>query len=178
MRGGHIPHLCRLPPPPRFAPELVLNTDWVPFTTTFECNFYTLFNISQILLKILLKFAKTFLWNFKNNFYFLLISLLFSLFGVGGGGCPLCASFLNLLNTAYQSNSYTFDFRRLIETLRKSDRAVIYLFIAASYTPWLFLVPLPEDKLFTHFRWLIWLLAGTGVFFELVRIKTSTDREV
>lgn len=58
--------------------------------------------------------------------------------------------------------------RDLIELLRKSDRAVIYLFIAACYSPWLFLVPLPEDKLFTHLRWLMWVIALFGVSFELV----------
>lgn len=50
---------------------------------------------------------------------------------------------------------------------RKSDRAVIYLFIAASYSPWLFLLSLPEDKLLVHLRWLIWVLAILGISFEL-----------
>lgn len=72
-----------------------------------------------------------------------------------------------------ESNFFTitelyFFFNYRGQSLNKCDRAVIYLFIAVCYSPWLFLIDLPGDELFVHLRWLIWVLALTGVLFELV----------
>lgn len=48
--------------------------------------------------------------------------------------------------------------------LHITDRSVIYLFIAASYTPWLTLVPVGFFGF--HLRWFMWLCAILGIIYS------------
>jgi len=48
--------------------------------------------------------------------------------------------------------------------LHRSDRAMIYLFIAGSYTPWLNLRHL--DGISVELRWAVWLLALLGITYQ------------
>jgi len=50
------------------------------------------------------------------------------------------------------------------DLLHRSDRAMIYLFIAGSYTPWLNLRHL--DGLSVELRWAVWLLALLGITYQ------------
>jgi len=50
------------------------------------------------------------------------------------------------------------------ELLHRSDRAMIYLFIAGSYTPWLQLRHLSGVSV--ELRWAVWLLALTGILYQ------------
>ncbi|MPC69415.1 Monocyte to macrophage differentiation factor 2 [Portunus trituberculatus] len=56
--------------------------------------------------------------------------------------------------------------RKLKEVLHRGDRAMIYVFIATSYTPWLLLRPLPQDSWTLHLRWGIWVLAVVGILYQ------------
>eukprot|EP00057_Strongylocentrotus_purpuratus_P015120 XP_011669594.1 PREDICTED: monocyte to macrophage differentiation factor 2 isoform X1 [Strongylocentrotus purpuratus] len=48
--------------------------------------------------------------------------------------------------------------------LHISDRAIIYLYIAASYTPWLMLTDVGYYG--GHLRWIMWFLAVLGIFYS------------
>lgn len=52
------------------------------------------------------------------------------------------------------------------EILHRGDRAMIYLFIAGSYTPWLTLRALPPDGYAAELRWAIWVLASLGILYQ------------
>ena len=55
-------------------------------------------------------------------------------------------------------------FRLWKDLLHRSDRAMIYLFIAGSYTPWLNLRHL--DGVSVELRWAVWLLALLGITYQ------------
>jgi len=50
------------------------------------------------------------------------------------------------------------------ELLHRSDRAMIYLFIAGAYTPWLNLKHL--SGLSVELRWTVWILATIGILYQ------------
>ncbi|XP_065342328.1 monocyte to macrophage differentiation factor 2-like [Cloeon dipterum] len=52
------------------------------------------------------------------------------------------------------------------DVLHRSDRAMIYIFIAASYFPWLTLTPLPAGGWAAELWWLIWILASFGILYQ------------
>ncbi|CAG2061510.1 unnamed protein product [Timema podura] len=58
--------------------------------------------------------------------------------------------------------------RILKDILHRGDRAMIYVFIAASYFPWLILQPLPVDAWATELWWLIWVLASLGILYQQI----------
>ena len=45
---------------------------------------------------------------------------------------------------------------------------MIYLFIAGSYTPWLYLKPFVVDSYSVELRWFIWYLATAGIIYQQV----------
>lgn len=57
--------------------------------------------------------------------------------------------------------------RCLKQVLHRADRAMIYIFIAGSYYPWLNLGP---DSSHPHFKqvlnWFVWILAGIGILYQ------------
>nr|CAI5823375.1 unnamed protein product [Callosobruchus analis] len=56
--------------------------------------------------------------------------------------------------------------QQLKDVLHRCDRAMIYMFIAGTYFPWLTLEPLPHDGLAAHMRWAVWLLAFLGIIYQ------------
>jgi monocyte-to-macrophage differentiation protein len=52
------------------------------------------------------------------------------------------------------------------DLLHRGDRAMIYLFIAGSYTPWLHLRQLGGAA--AELRWAVWLLATLGILYQQV----------
>jgi monocyte-to-macrophage differentiation protein len=56
----------------------------------------------------------------------------------------------------------------LKELFHRGDRAMIYLFIAGSYTPWLCLKDYPEDAWTHSLRSAVWLLAALGIVYQQV----------
>merc|ERR1711936_1208655 len=50
------------------------------------------------------------------------------------------------------------------DLLHRSDRAMIYLFIAGSYTPWLNLRHL--EGITVELRWAVWVLATLGILYQ------------
>uniref|UniRef100_A0A0A9WG73 Monocyte to macrophage differentiation protein n=1 Tax=Lygus hesperus TaxID=30085 RepID=A0A0A9WG73_LYGHE len=71
------------------------------------------------------------------------------------------------VSTAFHCFFYTGKNRFLKEILHRGDRAMIYVFIAASYFPWLLLRPLPAHSLVsTHLWWIVWALAFFGIAYQ------------
>ncbi|XP_067137136.1 monocyte to macrophage differentiation factor isoform X1 [Centruroides vittatus] len=70
------------------------------------------------------------------------------------------------ISTFFHSVFYLGRFRLLKEVLHRCDRAIIYVFIAASYTPWLTLKEMGPDSPARHLRWLVWLLALLGIAYQ------------
>jgi len=71
---------------------------------------------------------------------------------------------LFLSSTIYHSVFFIGKWRNLRLYLHIIDRATIYVFIAASYTPWLSLKPM---GLFgEHMRWIVWLFAFLGTLYQ------------
>lgn len=56
--------------------------------------------------------------------------------------------------------------RYLKDILHRTDRAMIYVFIAASYFPWLMLGPVGSDGIGSQLWWLIWVLAFCGILYQ------------
>jgi len=76
----------------------------------------------------------------------------------------LAAIWLFLLSAVYHSISFSGKWSGLRRYLHKIDRATIHIFIAASYTPWLFLRKMGPVGM--HMRWFVWLLAAFGAAYQ------------
>uniref|UniRef100_A0A8C6VN76 Monocyte to macrophage differentiation associated n=1 Tax=Naja naja TaxID=35670 RepID=A0A8C6VN76_NAJNA len=77
-------------------------------------------------------------------------------------GIGLCALFI--VSTVFHIISWKKSHLRTMEhCFHMCDRMMIYIFIAASYAPWLNLREL--GPLASHMRWFIWLMAAGGAFY-------------
>lgn len=98
--------------------------------------------------------------------------------------CCFCCSYFNLLLLYFKN--------RIREVLHRGDRAMIYIFIASSYFPWLSLVPnlnvaaeatskssssiLPtllswcgvSSLVAADLRWSVWFLAAMGILYQQI----------
>jgi len=68
------------------------------------------------------------------------------------------------VSTVFHSVAAVSDDERWKDLLHRSDRAMIYLFIAGSYTPWLNLRHLDGSSV--ELRWAVWLLALLGITYQ------------
>ncbi|KAK6187120.1 hypothetical protein SNE40_005213 [Patella caerulea] len=68
------------------------------------------------------------------------------------------------VSTTFHTISYTGKCSSLKNFFHIGDRAVIYLFIAASYTPWLCLKDLGNWGV--SVLWLVWILAILGIIYQ------------
>ena len=60
---------------------------------------------------------------------------------------------------------YSF-FSILRDLFHRGDRAMIYLFIAGSYTPWLTIKSYQPESLAHQLTWLVWVLAILGIIYQ------------
>lgn len=70
------------------------------------------------------------------------------------------------VSTFFHSVFYCSRNSHLKDMLHRGDRAMIYVFIAASYFPWLTLRPLPPGGWAAALRWLVWVLASLGILYQ------------
>lgn len=54
------------------------------------------------------------------------------------------------------------------DLLHRGDRAMIYLFIAGSYTPWLTLKAYDSNGWSVQLNWVIWILATLGIIYQQI----------
>uniref|UniRef100_A0A1B6LPD0 Monocyte to macrophage differentiation protein n=1 Tax=Graphocephala atropunctata TaxID=36148 RepID=A0A1B6LPD0_9HEMI len=81
---------------------------------------------------------------------------------VYGSALVLCFT----VSTVFHSIFYCGHNQQLKDLLHRGDRAMIYVFIAASYFPWVMLRPLPQDSLAAELWWLVWVLAAAGILYQ------------
>ncbi|GLH06564.1 hypothetical protein R5R35_002798 [Gryllus longicercus] len=70
------------------------------------------------------------------------------------------------VSTFFHSVFYCSRNSHLKDVLHRGDRAMIYVFIAASYFPWLTLQPLPPSGWAAELRWFVWVLASLGIIYQ------------
>lgn len=63
---------------------------------------------------------------------------------------------------------HSFTFSGIKNVLHRCDRAMIYIFIAASYFPWLQLENPNHSALLICLEWVIWLMAAIGITYQQV----------
>ncbi|KAK3907890.1 Monocyte to macrophage differentiation factor [Frankliniella fusca] len=73
---------------------------------------------------------------------------------------------LFFMSTSFHTVHFCGLSRTLKDLLHRTDRAMIYVFIAASYFPWLMLGPVGADGLGSQLWWLIWVLAFCGILYQ------------
>ncbi|KAL5276610.1 MMD family protein [Megaselia abdita] len=74
--------------------------------------------------------------------------------------------FLFLVSTFFHCVFFCNSHNSLKNALHRCDRAMIYVFIAGSYFPWLQLVNTTKSLVFTSLEWLIWILAALGITYQ------------
>ncbi|XP_033332938.1 monocyte to macrophage differentiation factor isoform X1 [Megalopta genalis] len=72
------------------------------------------------------------------------------------------------VSTFFHSVHYCNYNRRLKDALHRCDRAMIYIFIAASYFPWLNVDHFPHDELLFTMRYAIWIMAIIGILYQQI----------
>ncbi|XP_076275295.1 monocyte to macrophage differentiation factor 2 [Rhynchophorus ferrugineus] len=70
------------------------------------------------------------------------------------------------ISTSFHSFFYCNEYRKMKNILHRCDRAMIYIFIAGSYFPWLTIEQLPLEGWSSHMRWIIWIMAFLGVMYQ------------
>ncbi|XP_075230895.1 monocyte to macrophage differentiation factor [Lycorma delicatula] len=83
---------------------------------------------------------------------------------VYGMALVLCFGVSTVFHTVFFAGSN----RHLKDLLHRGDRAMIYVFIAASYFPWLMLRPLPADSWVSELWWVVWVLAFLGILYQQI----------
>ncbi|KAJ8931669.1 hypothetical protein NQ314_015385, partial [Rhamnusium bicolor] len=76
--------------------------------------------------------------------------------------------FLFCVSTTFHCVFYCNSHRHLKDVLHRCDRAMIYVFIAGSYFPWLTLEQLPHEGWSSQMRWIVWILAILGIMYQQI----------
>ncbi|CAH1188370.1 unnamed protein product [Phyllotreta striolata] len=76
--------------------------------------------------------------------------------------------FLFTVSTLFHCVFYCNRCSQLKDILHRCDRAMIYVFIAGSYFPWLTLEKLPNDGWASQMKWVVWFLAIAGIAYQQI----------
>ncbi|XP_065165438.1 monocyte to macrophage differentiation factor 2 isoform X2 [Atheta coriaria] len=74
--------------------------------------------------------------------------------------------FLFSISTCFHCVFFRNQNGHLKDCLHRCDRAMIYIFIAGSYFPWLMLCHIPHGGWAISMRWLIWIFALLGIVYQ------------
>ncbi|XP_018350670.1 PREDICTED: monocyte to macrophage differentiation factor 2 isoform X2 [Trachymyrmex septentrionalis] len=72
------------------------------------------------------------------------------------------------VSTFFHSVHYCNHNRQLKDALHRCDRAMIYIFIAASYFPWLNIEHFSDDELLFAMRYVVWIMAVMGILYQQI----------
>jgi monocyte to macrophage differentiation protein len=81
-----------------------------------------------------------------------------------GSALVLLFSVSFLYHCVFYSNRNQF----MKDLLHRMDRAMIYIFIAGSYYPWLILEHSEYTSIVTVLKWLVWILAALGILYQQI----------
>jgi len=73
------------------------------------------------------------------------------------------------ISTAFHCVFYCNRNPLLKDILHRMDRAMIYVFIAGSYFPWLNLGHTHHPGIVCMLKWAIWVMAALGILYQQVR---------
>ncbi|XP_022916795.2 monocyte to macrophage differentiation factor 2 isoform X1 [Onthophagus taurus] len=76
--------------------------------------------------------------------------------------------FLFGISTSFHCVFYSIRKGVLKDFLHRCDRAMIYIFIAGSYFPWLTIQHLPDEGWSCSMKWIVWILAILGIIYQQV----------
>ncbi|CAH1100268.1 unnamed protein product [Psylliodes chrysocephalus] len=76
--------------------------------------------------------------------------------------------FLFTVSTSFHCVFFCKGCSQLKDVLHRCDRAMIYVFIAGSYFPWLTLEKFPIEGMASQMRWVIWFLAIAGISYQQI----------
>ncbi|XP_050298336.1 monocyte to macrophage differentiation factor [Anthonomus grandis grandis] len=72
------------------------------------------------------------------------------------------------ISTLFHCVFYCNNHQTLKDVLHRCDRAMIYVFIAGSYFPWLTIENLPEKGVASNMYWVIWVMAAMGIIYQQI----------
>ncbi|XP_011643576.1 monocyte to macrophage differentiation factor 2 isoform X2 [Pogonomyrmex barbatus] len=72
------------------------------------------------------------------------------------------------VSTFFHSVHYCNHNRQLKDALHRCDRAMIYIFIAASYFPWLNIEHFSDDEFLFAMRYVVWIMAIMGILYQQI----------
>ncbi|XP_015112663.1 monocyte to macrophage differentiation factor [Diachasma alloeum] len=72
---------------------------------------------------------------------------------------------LFLVSTSFHTMHYC-DHKQWKDVLHRCDRAMIYVFIAATYFPWLMVEDFPDNEIVPTMRYLVWIMATIGILYQ------------
>ncbi|XP_072398518.1 monocyte to macrophage differentiation factor 2 isoform X1 [Diabrotica undecimpunctata] len=76
--------------------------------------------------------------------------------------------FVFSVSTSFHCVFFCKKYGQLKDVLHRCDRAMIYVFIAGSYFPWLTLEKLPHEGWSSQMRWIVWFLAIAGITYQQI----------
>lgn len=82
---------------------------------------------------------------------------------------------LFFVSTFFHCAFYCNNNRQLRDILHRCDRAMIYIFIAGSYFPWLSLSSPAHSNMLTFLKWFVWTLAALGILYQQVNENYSIE---
>lgn len=80
-------------------------------------------------------------------------------------------SMLFFVSTFFHCVFYCNRNRPLKDVLHRCDRAMIYIFIAGSYYPWLSLGHTTHPQIVSVIKWCVWVLAIMGIIYQQVGLN-------
>ncbi|XP_050091235.1 monocyte to macrophage differentiation factor [Anopheles aquasalis] len=75
-------------------------------------------------------------------------------------------SMLFLVSTCFHCVCYCNHDRPMKDVLHRCDRAMIYIFIAGSYYPWLSLGHTTHPEIVSIVKWIVWVMAVLGIIYQ------------
>ncbi|XP_060521554.1 monocyte to macrophage differentiation factor 2 isoform X2 [Cylas formicarius] len=72
------------------------------------------------------------------------------------------------VSTFFHCTFYLRHYSILKELLHRCDRAMIYIFIAGSYFPWLTIEQIPNNGWASSMKWFVWVMALMGITYQQI----------
>lgn len=85
----------------------------------------------------------------------------------------IALTMLFFVSTFFHCVFYCNRNRQLKDVLHRCDRAMIYIFIAGSYYPWLSLGHTSHPQIVSVVKWCVWVMAVLGIIYQQVKLRLN-----